>query len=120
MDSGNPPASEDAQMPIHITEPIQNDPELERFVEIGNEQLRDVLGKSERLIDSTWKFSRDSKNRPLLNLELKDFTGRVDGNFTPEEFRNPLHIAIRMHQLWGKLLSIQTSELLASIRDHGD
>jgi len=107
-------------MPIHIVESIEQDPELDRLVQIGNEQLRDVLGKSERLVDSTWQVTLDSKNQPTIHLCLKDFTGKVDTMFAPEEFKSPIHIRIRMHQLWGKLLRLKTDQLAASITNGGD
>jgi len=107
-------------MPIQVSDATKQDEEFNRLIEIGNNQLSDVLGSAERLVTRKWVAIKDAKNHSLVKLELEDYTGRVEGTFAPEEFQSPLHIGIRMHQLWGKLLSIQTKNILASIHDGGD
>jgi hypothetical protein len=93
---------------------IKQDAELSWLVERANAQLERELGASADNVSADWTL-REHGGRPLLSLEIRDWTGRVETTFAPDELKNPVQTSARLLRLWGDLLQLRSHQQLASL-----
>jgi hypothetical protein len=73
-------------------------------------RLEEILGPSADLVSAEWDRIEDERGRPLYTLAIRDFTGRVEARFAPEELAHPVHVRARLYRLWGDLLQLRADE----------
>jgi hypothetical protein len=105
---------------VAISHALEAQPELAELVLHANETLAEVLGQSCDRIDVHWDYRRDHRERPLLELRLKDdVTGReATAEFAADEFsnENEWHLRWRLHSLWGELLAARSDQAMKALR----
>ena len=67
--------------------------------------------KETKTVEAGWDAVQDDEGRTLYRLTLKDFTGAVFTDFSPDELKIPMHLHFRIHRLWGELLQIRSEQL---------
>lgn len=94
------------------------------LIQQATNRLNEILGSSAGLVTGEWDRQTDKAGRTLYRLTLKDFTGCVCTEFTPEELRNPLYVHVSLYRLWGDLLQRRSDKqhkvvqaMLGQIRD---
>ena len=109
---------------VEIDEKIKADPELAPAVKDATILLDAELGASADLVTARWNLSEDARSRPVIDLEISDFTGAVSTRFAPDELRNTSHMQVRLGRLWGDLLQVrshkQVEKLRQLVREQGD
>jgi hypothetical protein len=73
--------------------------------------LEEVLGGSVARVNGEWDRTEEEHGQPQVVLRIKDATGEADTSFRPDEFNSPLHVKIRLHQLWDRLLAQRLEHL---------
>jgi hypothetical protein len=101
---------------VEIAPSIQARPELESRAQRAVEQLEAVLGKSAPLVSARWTLVEDEKGRPLLRLEIADWTGSAHAFLMLDELDNVSHLRSRMLDLWGDLLQVRSHRQLDELR----
>jgi hypothetical protein len=82
-----------------------------RLLEQASTLLADILGpQSSQLVKAEWNRVQDHQGRTFYRLTLRDFTGEVSTDFTPDELQNPLHMKVRLSRLWGDLLQVRNNQ----------
>jgi hypothetical protein len=100
-------------MTSFISETIQNDPSLARDVERASQILKDVIGATSASVAADWKFARDTKGRPLVQLALSDFTGaHAETYFAPDELASEGRVYAKLYRAWGDLLEARSHKQL--------
>jgi hypothetical protein len=73
--------------------------------------LADILGpRSSQQVKAEWDRVQDHRGRALYRLSLRDFSGEVSTEFTPDELQNRLHMKVRLYRLWGDLLQVRNTQ----------
>jgi len=102
---------------VEIAPEIGSDSKLQGAVENAMHVLEQAVGDSSRLLRVQWEKTTDDKNRPLVRVRLKDWTGEVEGYFAPQDLTSDDTLRGRFYKLYGDLLQIrshkQLEELLA-------
>ena len=71
-------------------------------------QLIKVVGpRSVAGVDAEWNIVINPQGHDLYQLSLHDTTDRVSTDFTSDELNIPLHVTVRLCELWGDLLQIR-------------
>jgi hypothetical protein len=91
-----------------VSEATSSDSAMQRLIDHGNEALADVLGGSAPLVEVQWGVVRDDRDRALIELTLRDWTGDVTARFAPWEFADDARLGRRLYSLWGDLLQKQS------------
>jgi hypothetical protein len=78
------------------------------LVEQASTLLAEILGpQSSQLVKAEWNCVQDHQGRTLYRLTIRDNTGEVSTDFTPDELQNPLSMRYILYRLWGDLLQIR-------------
>lgn len=93
---------------LEMSDASSSDSELKRLIDRGNEVLAEVLAGSAPLVEVQWGVVRDDKDRALIELTLRDWTGDVTTRFAPWEFAEDARLGRRLYSLWGDLLRKQS------------
>lgn len=93
------------------------DARLEALAQHASKVLDSVTGPSSQLVDAVWIERMDSKQRPVVLLELKDPWGSASTSFSPEELQQELQLKDRLYTLWGDLLQSRSDRLAESLRE---
>ena len=110
---------------VEIAPSIQADPRLNPLVLRATDVLERTVGPSSSPgVSAAWSLLNDEKARPLLRLEIFDFTGSpAPVVFAPDELKSDWQVEGRMLRLWGDLLQVrshkQLEEILKSSSDPG-
>jgi hypothetical protein len=81
------------------------------LLEQASALLADILGpQSSKQVKAEWDRVQDHQRRALYRLTIRDFTGEVSTDFTPDELQNPLHMKFRLYRLWGDLLQVRNNQ----------
>jgi len=95
---------------------VQYSPEVRQsadgltLVEQASTLLAEILGpQSSQTVKAEWNRVQDHQGRTLYRLTIRDYTGEVSTDFTPDELQNPLHLRFRLYRLWGDLLQIRNN-----------
>ncbi len=96
---------------------VQYSPEVRQWAEgfpllqQASTRLAAILGpQSSQLVKAAWDRVEDAQGRALYRLTIRDSTGEVSTDFTPEELQNQLHMSFRLPRLWGDLLKIRSDQ----------
>jgi hypothetical protein len=100
---------------LTVDQSIRTDPQLAADVSSATDIVEDELGKSAEHVEAEWRLTSDHSDRKLLILRLSDWTGAVEGEFAPDELRNPEHMRRRVVRLWGDLLQVRAHEQIESL-----
>jgi len=95
---------------------IQDEARKLELVQVSTRVLQDVLGASAPLVDASWNQINDQRGRPLLKLEIRDFTGSAEATFTPDELKDDLHLRDRLRWLWGDLLQDRSKKQMEKLK----
>lgn len=97
-------------MNVKYTTNAQQEGQGYTLIQQATRRLEEILGPSVASVSVEWDRVVDKTGRSLYRLTLKDFTGQASTEFTLEELRNPLHMHVRLYQLWGDLLQQRSDE----------
>jgi hypothetical protein len=96
---------------------VQYSPEAKQWAdgltlfEQASTLLAEILGpQSSQLVKAEWNCVQDHQGRTLYRLTIRDNTGEVSTDFTPDELQNPQHLRFRLYRLWGDLLQIRNNQ----------
>jgi hypothetical protein len=102
---------------ITVSEAVHTDAELVRLVERGKAALAEVLGESSPMVEVRWDVVRDDRDRAVVELTLRDWTGEVSTRFAAWEFENDARLLRRLYSLWGDLLQLQSRIRLREMQE---
>ena len=57
----------------------------------------------------------EDRGRPLLWLEIKDWSGEAQAKFAPDELKNPRQTSSKIIRLWGDLLQTRSHKQVADL-----
>ena len=102
---------------VEISPSIQADSRLGQLVRRATEVLERTIGpKSSPLVSASWSLVNDERQRPLLRLEVSDFTGTpTPAVFAPDDLEDDWRTEGRMLRLWGDLLQVRSHRQLDEI-----
>ncbi len=93
---------------------VQYSPEVRQWTEgwtllqQASTRLAGIVGpESSPLVKAEWTRVQDPEGQALYRLTMRDLTGEVSTDFTPDELKNLLHMRFRLPRLWGDLLKIR-------------
>jgi hypothetical protein len=96
-------------MDVQYSPDTRQSPEA-ALLEQASTLLTDILGpQSSQLVKAKWNRVQDPQGRPIYRLTIRDFTGEVFTDFSPDELQNSLHMRFRMYRLWGDLLQVRNN-----------
>ncbi len=102
---------------LDIAPEIEANADLADLVRRATDQLEIELGRSSGLVSARWGLEHDEKGRPLLSLQVSDWTGNSEATFAPAELRDLRHLGGRMNLLWGRHLMRRSHQLLEHIQE---
>ena len=94
---------------------ISSDKRLSEGVAAAHKILLDVVGLSGAQVREAWALRKDTNDRPLIHLNLSDFTAQVQDDFEPDELKNPRQMRYRLYRLWGDLLQDRSHKQLKEL-----
>jgi hypothetical protein len=98
-------------MEVHYSPEVRQWADGVKLVEQASSLLADILGpQSSQLVKAAWNRVQDRQGRTLYRLTIRDFTGEVSTDFSPDELQNPLHMRFRLYRLWGDLLEVRNNQ----------
>jgi hypothetical protein len=98
-------------MDVHYSPELRESGNGLPLLERDSTVLANILrAQSSQLVKADWNRVQDHKGRPLYRLTIRDFTGEVSTDFSPDELENPLHMQVRLSRLWGDLLQILNNQ----------
>ncbi|HET6573763.1 MAG TPA: hypothetical protein VFG68_09195 [Fimbriiglobus sp.] len=103
-------------MQVKYSDAVKHSGEDFALLQQATRQLAEVLGPSAGLVESEWDRSEDARDRTLYTLTIRDWTGKTQTQFSPDELTYPGHVRIRLHHLWGGLLQARYEQDLQSLQ----
>ncbi len=85
-------------------------------VELANNVLCEVLGRSSQLVNVDWQVSKDARARTMLRLKLDDPFGDAQTDFAPDEFKDDAHLRRRLYSLWGDVLQQKAEQKMQELQ----
>src|SRR5438128_50772 len=104
-----------ARLKTVVSSPIARDERLNASVNAASGILSDIIGPSGSEVRAEWSHRLDSQGRPLIRLQLSDYTGSVEADFAPDELEKPRQVRYRLHRLWGDLLQVRSHKQLEEL-----
>ncbi|HEY5314276.1 MAG TPA: hypothetical protein VIK18_17215 [Pirellulales bacterium] len=94
-------------MQVEISPDLEKRSELAALAEKSAGVLSDEIDLA--TARASWDYKVDSRNRPLLVLNLRDsLRGEAHADFTPVELTSETHLRARLHDLKGAMLLVST------------
>jgi hypothetical protein len=92
-------------MVVEISPELEKEAELADLAKKNDGVLNDEIGLT--ATHARWDLKRDSRNRQLLVLNLRDsLRGEAHGDFVPVELTSEPHLRARLHDLKGAMLLV--------------
>jgi hypothetical protein len=96
-----------------VNGPINNDPVLGPRVERATQILKEIIGPTFDSVVVRWGTTQDASGRPLVSLQLSDFTGASgDLKFSPDQLANQEQVRARLYRVWGDVLQSRSHRQL--------
>lgn len=95
---------------LYSPETRQSPDRLTLLQEASQRLAESVSPQWSQLLKAEWSCVQDLKGRTLYRLTLRDDSGEVYTDFTPDELPNALHMRFRLPRLWGDLLKIRNDQ----------
>ena len=89
---------------IKIPESIREDKNLADSVNRASKLLAAQAPPSGALTTAEWRLHFDVRQRPIIDLSLRDWIGDAATSFTPSDLANDRFMESRLIRLWGDLL----------------
>jgi hypothetical protein len=96
---------------------VQADERYRALARNATTVLWDAIGVVPGPVEPRWDVVKDYKDRDLLRLTLKDWTGEVRADFSPDELTHDYHLRWRFYKLWGDLLQVRTRQQLREFNE---
>jgi hypothetical protein len=100
---------------LSVDESVRTDPKLADAVLVATGIVEEELGNSAEQVEVSWRLTHDQRGRPIVVLRLSDWTGSVDGNFSPDELKDTELLGRRVVRLWGDLLQVRSREQMKAL-----
>src|ERR1041384_1704037 len=99
-----------------IPDTIQNKPEFLSRVEQANQFVQTDLGDFAGEVKAEWNLVEDQQGRPLLELTLSDWSGKVQDRFSLPDFDKIDSREKRLRRLWDNLLEMRNREQFKQLK----
>jgi hypothetical protein len=100
-------------MSVTFSKAINSESELGPLIQRAYQKLVDVIGPTAESVSAEWDIERDAKDRPVIRLDLSDFTkAHARARFAPDELADERRLSDRLYKIWGDLLQDRSHQQL--------